>query len=121
MCNEKVEDNLIIHLNEQHGLSIKETIEGFTCLICGEKMLNKKSFIKHQFNLHDTISLVSLNKLFKIQAGDDDVNKNLQKNSIFSRINISEKMRERVNLIKNQNRNKKKMVSKSIDILASLL
>ncbi len=114
LCNEKIEDNFIIHVNEQHGLSIKNTIEDFTCLICGEKMLNRKSFIKHQFNLHGIISLVSLNKLFKIQmnsvaVGYDD-QKNSQKQSIFSSLNISDKMRERVNLIKNQNRNKKKMV-----------
>jgi hypothetical protein len=118
LCNEKIEDNFIIHVNEQHGLSIKNTIEDFTCLICGEKMLNRKSFIKHQFNLHGIISLVSLNKLFKIKMNsvavgydeDQDDQKNSQKQSIFSSLNISDKMRERVNLIKNQNRNKKKMV-----------
>jgi hypothetical protein len=41
---------------------------------------------------------------------DQDDQKNSQKQSIFSSLNISDKMRERVNLIKNQNRNKKKMV-----------
>jgi hypothetical protein len=41
---------------------------------------------------------------------DQDDHKISQKQSIFSSLNISDKMRERVNLIKNQNRNKKKMV-----------
>ena len=109
LCNEKLEDNLIIHLNDKHCLSVKATIEEFCCLICGEKLLNKKSFIKHQFNLHNIISLVTLNKLFKYQ--DDLLNKNTQKFSILNTLNISEKMRERVNWIRNQNRSKKNTVS----------
>ena len=112
LCNEKVEDNLIIHLNDRHNISIKDTIEDNCCLICGEKLVNKKSFTKHQFNLHNVVSFLSLNKLFKVKSDDYDnkTNKNMLKMSIFNNLNISNKMRERVNLIRNQNKRKKKQV-----------
>jgi hypothetical protein len=111
LCNEKVEDNLIIHLNDKHCLNLKDTIEDNFCLLCGERFLNQKSFIKHQFNLHNIVSIISLNKLFKVQMLKNDENNKNNKISILNNLNISNKMRERVNLIRNQNRSKKILVS----------
>ena len=58
--------NLIEHLWQIHSFEPKMAIANCQCVCCGIKCITLNNLIIHQFNVHQSIALISTNKLYAV-------------------------------------------------------